>query len=61
MTGAFGVEDQTRYEVPKGKFGYIEAYPLYDMYTYSVYSGSKNLGASWAMKPVGVCFNQWTE
>ncbi|MCL8013801.1 hypothetical protein [Streptomyces sp. AS02] len=61
VTGTFGVEDQTRYEVPKGKFGYIEAYPLYDMYTFNVYSGSKNLGSSWAMKPVGVCFNQWSE
>ncbi|MDC0773145.1 hypothetical protein [Streptomyces sp. HD] len=61
VTGTFGVEDQTRYEVPKGKFGYIEAYPLYDMYNFNVYSGSKNLGSSWAMKPVGVCFNQWAE
>ncbi|MEU2049297.1 hypothetical protein ABZ757_28050 [Streptomyces albidoflavus] len=61
VTSTYGVEDQTRYEVPKGKYGYIEAYPLYDMWTFNVYKDGKNKGASWAMKPVGVCFNQWTE
>ncbi|MFI6009729.1 hypothetical protein ACIBAG_13050 [Streptomyces sp. NPDC051243] len=61
VTGTTTVEDQTRYEVPRGKFGYIEAYPLYDMYTFNVYYGGQNKGSSWAMRPVGVCFNQWTE
>ncbi|MFI7408617.1 hypothetical protein ACIBU0_08125 [Streptomyces sp. NPDC049627] len=61
VTGTTTVEDQTRYEVPKGKFGYIEAYPLYDMYNFNVYYGGHNKGASWAMRPVGVCFNQWTD
>ncbi|RPF35146.1 hypothetical protein [Streptomyces sp. TLI_185] len=61
VTGTTTVEDQTRYEVPKGKYGYIEAYPLYDMYTFNVYYEGKNKGASWAMRPVGVCFNQWTD
>ncbi|MFD9221214.1 hypothetical protein ACFWDI_14640 [Streptomyces sp. NPDC060064] len=60
VTKSYTVENQTRYEVPKGKFGTVQAYPLYDLYTFNV----KILNAKkpgWAMKPVGVCFNQWTE
>lgn len=61
VTGTLTVEDQTRYEVPKGKFGHIEAYPLFDMYTFNVSIGGGKKKAGWAMKPAGVCFNQWTE
>jgi hypothetical protein len=57
----YTVEDQTRYEVSKGKYGYVEAYPLYDQYTFNVYKGGKKKGSGYAMKPVGVCFNQWSE
>jgi hypothetical protein len=61
VTGTTTIEDQTRYEVPKGKFGHIEAYPLYDMYTFNVSLLGGKKRAAWAMKPAGVCFNQWTE
>lgn len=57
----YTVENQTRYEVPRGKYGYVEAYPLYDQYTFNVYKGGRKKGSGYAMKPVGVCFNQWTE
>ncbi|MEU5686265.1 hypothetical protein [Streptomyces venezuelae] len=59
VTKSYTVEDQTRFEVPKNKFGYIEAYPLYDKYTFSIYQGSKKKGEGTALRPVGVCFNQW--
>ncbi|MFJ2774356.1 hypothetical protein [Streptomyces sp. NPDC087300] len=59
VTKSYTVEDQTRFEVPKNKFGYIEAYPLYDKYTFSIYKGTKKKGEGTALRPVGVCFNQW--
>ncbi|WP_406003894.1 hypothetical protein [Streptomyces sp. NBC_00829] len=60
VTKSYTVENQTRYEVPKGKFGTVQAYPLYDLYTFNAkILDMKKSG--WAMKPVGVCFNQWTE
>ncbi|WP_431043742.1 hypothetical protein ACQUSR_18875 [Streptomyces sp. P1-3] len=57
----YTVENQTRFEVPKGKYGYVEAYPLYDQYTFKVYKDGKKKGDGYAMKPVGVCFNQWAK
>ncbi|MFD9973404.1 hypothetical protein ACFWZR_03695 [Streptomyces sp. NPDC059017] len=63
VTKSYAVSNQTRYEVPKGKFGTVQAYPLYDQYIGNVYEGTSG---SWptgkkvyAYKPVGVCFNQW--
>ncbi|ATB30676.1 hypothetical protein [Melittangium boletus] len=61
VTRKYGVSDQTRYEVPKGKFGTIEAYPLYDVYPITIYKSGKKAGGGAVMKPSGVCFNQWTE
>ncbi|MEV8321284.1 hypothetical protein AB0Q95_44770 [Streptomyces sp. NPDC059900] len=60
-TRKYGVSDQTRYEVPKGKHGTIEAYPLYDNYPIKIYKNGKKAGAGTVLKPVGVCFNQWSE
>ncbi|MEV5138929.1 hypothetical protein AB0K71_28930 [Streptomyces syringium] len=58
VTKSYTVENQTRYEVPRGKFGTVQAYPLYDKYSFNATMGGiKKPG--WAMKPVGVCFNQW--
>lgn len=60
VTRTYTVENQTRYEVPKGKFGTVQAFPLYDKYSFNATMGGiKKPG--WAMKPVGVCFNQWLE
>jgi|GEM_PF-6634558 len=58
VTRKYSVTDQTRYEVPKGKFGTIEAYPLYDVYPITIYKSGKKAGGGAVMKPVGVCFNQ---
>jgi hypothetical protein len=61
VTRKYTVADQTRYEVPKGKFGYIEAYPLYDVYPITIYKSGKKAGGGAVMKAVGVCFNQWRD
>ncbi|WPO76231.1 hypothetical protein [Streptomyces sp. KN37] len=60
VTKSYTVENQTRFEVPKNKYGYIEAYPLYDKYSFGKYKHGVRKGTGFAMKPVGVCFNQWT-
>ncbi|WP_225882397.1 hypothetical protein [Streptomyces aureocirculatus] len=59
VSKSYTVENQTRYEVPKGRFGTVQAYPLYDHYTYQAVFGKKKW-AGYVLKPVGVCFNQWT-
>ncbi|MEU7046697.1 hypothetical protein AB0A77_37435 [Streptomyces varsoviensis] len=54
VTKTYKVENQTRYEVPQGKNGTIEAYPLSHHYQVNAFGGVQ------VYKPVGVCFNQWT-
>ncbi|MGA5565303.1 hypothetical protein ACPCUV_29610 [Streptomyces platensis] len=49
------VKDETRYEVPAGKTGFVEAYPTFDQYTVTDDDGR----TGFVMKPTGVCFNQW--
>ncbi|WP_405744237.1 hypothetical protein OG422_20710 [Streptomyces sp. NBC_01525] len=59
---SYTVSNQTRYEVPKGKMGFVEAYPLYDMYEAQGYDMTEQyVGIAVALKPIGVCFNQWTQ
>ncbi len=63
VTKSYAVSNQTRYEVPKGKFGTVQAYPLYNLYEGWVYEGVSGkiptYKRAWAYKPIGVCFNQW--
>lgn len=63
VTKSYAVSNQTRYEVPRGKFGTVQAYPLYDQYIGDVYEGASGTWPTgkkvFAYKPVGVCFNQW--
>ncbi|MFF3765680.1 hypothetical protein ACFYYR_16550 [Streptomyces sp. NPDC001922] len=61
VTNSYTVEDQTRFEVPKGKFGTVEAFPVYTAQDFTVYKDGKKHGSGRAMKPTGVCWNQWTE
>ncbi|RVX41931.1 hypothetical protein EDD27_4538 [Nonomuraea polychroma] len=67
VTKSYSVEIQTRYEVSKGRMGYVEAYPCYKVYTFEVWSKAafgaeeKFLGFGHAAKPVGVHFKQWTK
>ncbi|MBB1256543.1 hypothetical protein H3146_24800 [Streptomyces sp. OF3] len=56
VTKSFTVTQGTSYSVPKGKYGSIAAYPLYDVYSFKTAAPS---GQGWAMKPVGVCFSKW--
>ncbi|MFG2890276.1 hypothetical protein [Streptomyces sp. NPDC048248] len=56
----FTLKQETRYEVPKGKMGFIEAYPTFDQYTINTYVNGALKKTGWWMKPTGVCFNQWT-
>ncbi|MGW2255157.1 hypothetical protein ACWCXH_33970 [Kitasatospora sp. NPDC001660] len=52
------------YTVPDGKFGHLEAYPLFDHFTFDVYDGRFNnayVGGGDAFHPVGFCYNHWTD
>ncbi|MEV6777621.1 hypothetical protein [Streptomyces syringium] len=61
VTKTYAVKNETRFEVPSGKHGTIEAYPLYDSYVGDVYEGGwLKTGTATVLKPIGVCFNQWT-
>ncbi|GGW25335.1 hypothetical protein [Streptomyces xantholiticus] len=65
VTKSYGVSNQTRYEVPRGRFGTVQAFPLYDQYVGEVWEGVSGAFPTgkhvYAYKPVGVCFNQWLE
>ncbi|MGA5039272.1 hypothetical protein ACPCA8_19710 [Streptomyces capoamus] len=63
VTDTYKVSNETRYEVPKGKHGTVEAYTLMHHYQVSV---PVRLGSSIYVpvdvyKPVGVCFNEWLD
>ncbi|MFD6115303.1 hypothetical protein ACFWG0_35130 [Streptomyces yangpuensis] len=64
VTSSYGVKNETRYEVPAGKWGTVQAFPLYDVFEgdahHGVGGGLPTGKKVWAYKPVGVCFNQWT-
>ncbi|MFE5586916.1 hypothetical protein [Kitasatospora sp. NPDC056531] len=50
------------YTVPDGKFGNLQAYQLFDYYTYSIYNNQVGayVGDGEVKKPVGFCYNAWT-
>ncbi|MEU4115446.1 hypothetical protein AB0F71_13230 [Kitasatospora sp. NPDC028055] len=50
------------YTVPAGKFGNLQAYQLFDYYTYSIYDTQVGayIGDGEVKKPVGFCYNSWT-
>ncbi|MFK0266103.1 hypothetical protein ACIQU1_32920 [Streptomyces angustmyceticus] len=67
VTKSIEVSKETRFEVPKGKFGTIEAYVQYKLYRGQIYTNS-GLGTepkfptgktATVMKPTGICFNEW--
>lgn len=50
------------YAVPDGKFGTLEAYPLFDHFTFEIYDtsvGGRYVGGGDAYHPVGFCYNHW--
>ncbi|MFD8321485.1 class III extradiol ring-cleavage dioxygenase family protein [Kitasatospora purpeofusca] len=52
------------YTVPDGKFGYLEAFPLYDLFYYDIYSRAVSdhwIGSGNARHPVGYCYNSWSK
>jgi len=60
VTKTFTVMDSDALQIPKGKYGYIYAYPLYDLYTFEVWSNfGTRLGRGAAERPVGVCFDAY--
>ncbi|MGO4635024.1 hypothetical protein AB4225_29465 [Streptomyces sp. 2RAF24] len=60
VTATYSVSNQTRFEVPAGRFGTVQAYPLYNMYQGTVYDTLQvPKGYVFAYKPIGVCFNQF--
>lgn len=63
VTNSYTVKNETRYEVPAGKWGSVQAFPLYDVYLGDVYRmfGSDTGKDVYAYKPVGVCFNSWNQ
>ncbi|WP_369392388.1 hypothetical protein AB5J72_35995 [Streptomyces sp. CG1] len=60
VTNTYKVSNETRYEVPSGKHGNVEAYPLYEHYLATVpwHGFSRKVDV---LKPIGVCFNQWLD
>jgi hypothetical protein len=60
VTDTYRVTNETRYEVPAHKFGTVEAYPLYHHYRVKIF-GPRGSQAVEVYKPIGVCFNQWSE
>lgn len=62
VTKTYRVANETRYEVPKGKFGTIEAYTLLHHYKVRVsipHWPIPGVRLVDVYKPIGVCFNQW--
>jgi hypothetical protein len=60
VTKTYKVTNETRYEVPRGKYGNIEAYTLYEHYLVTVpwHGFTRQVDV---LKPIGVCFNQWLD
>ncbi|MGW1288104.1 hypothetical protein ACWD4N_31575 [Streptomyces sp. NPDC002586] len=56
VTDTYRVTNETRYEVPKNKHGYVEAYPLFEHYRVMVWTRAIEV-----FKPIGVCFNSWVD
>jgi hypothetical protein len=63
VTNSYRVTNETRYEVPRGKFGTVEAYTLMHHYRVAIFQSWPFPGAHVVdvYKPVGVCFNQWLD
>ncbi|MFD0723211.1 hypothetical protein [Streptomyces globosus] len=65
VTRSYTVRNETRFEVPDGKWGTIQAFPLFETYEGEAWSGAGGEFPTgkrvWAYKPVGVCFNQWAQ
>ncbi|MGP3691296.1 hypothetical protein ACTVZO_42685 [Streptomyces sp. IBSNAI002] len=65
VTSSYSVKNESRYEVPAGKWGTVQAFPLYDVFEGEAWAGvGGDLPTGkrvWAYKPVGVCFNQWAQ
>ncbi|OEJ22614.1 hypothetical protein BGK67_32585 [Streptomyces subrutilus] len=65
VTSTYGVKNESRFEVPDGKWGTVQAFPLFDVYEGEAWAGvGGDLPTGkrvWAYKPVGVCFNQWAQ
>ncbi|WP_285740081.1 hypothetical protein [Kitasatospora phosalacinea] len=47
--------------MPSGRYGYLESYPLYDVYTFEVYNTMFNYvqGYGQVNRPVGYCYNHY--
>ncbi|MEU7059027.1 hypothetical protein [Streptomyces sp. NPDC046197] len=60
VTNTYKVTNETRYEVPSGKHGNIEAYTLSEHYLVEVpwHGFTRRVDV---YKPIGVCFNQWLD
>lgn len=59
----YTVKNETRYEVPAGAWGSVQAYPLCDLSQGEVYNlwGPDTGKDAYGYKPVGVCFNSWNQ
>ncbi|MGW3663963.1 hypothetical protein [Streptomyces sp. NPDC005141] len=61
VTNSYKVTDETRYEVPRGKHGNIEAYTLFQHYFVKFRDMHSIPREVDVYKPIGVCFNQWLD
>ncbi|MEU3030342.1 hypothetical protein ACPCBC_24455 [Streptomyces incarnatus] len=60
VTNTYKVTNETRYEVPKGKHGTVEASTLLEHYRVQVPWHGITRPVD-VYKPIGVCFNQWLD
>ncbi|MFJ4192391.1 hypothetical protein [Kitasatospora sp. NPDC089509] len=66
----FSVTDTATYTesgafaVPAGQYGHLEAYPMFDRFTFDVYDtrigGGVKVGSGEALHGSGYCYRQWT-
>ncbi|MFF4396958.1 hypothetical protein [Streptomyces sp. NPDC001480] len=61
VTNTYRVTDETRYEVPRGKHGNIEAYTLLEHYRLKITDIHRIPHVVEVYKPIGVCFNEWLD
>ncbi|MFI9323249.1 hypothetical protein ACIGXI_26200 [Kitasatospora aureofaciens] len=59
VTDTISNTESGSYQAPAGKFRNLQAYQLFDYYTYSIYEAGSYVGDGEVKKPVGYCYNAW--
>ncbi|MFH9353816.1 hypothetical protein [Kitasatospora sp. NPDC017646] len=57
MTDTISSTESGASRVPDGKSGNLQAYQLFDYWTFSIYEAGSYIGTGEVKKPVGYCYN----